>query len=397
MAGYHLEPLSNGNSHEWDAFNNTSPEGTTFHSLAWKSIVERHSPQRARYFLLFNESEVTGILPFIEHDVPFLRGFVPPTNPQQLSAILKEYHDPLAAGSAVDGLKRTGSGGRGPSYVCISSPHEETLDAIAHLPLFPWGEGGDMVLDLVERPPEAVWSSLSSKKRKMLHRFERDGFTISEVQSIEDLHRFYRGYEENIRHIGGTLRPFSFFLDQWNTMPGELRITLLSKGPIDAGGLLVHRDDRRKKVYTTYLALNRDLPNQYSPSYYLWWEALCWARENHFEKVSFGSQRLDEQNPRYRVKYSLGARFEPVHSRMLPLTPSFCMILKARRRMERWRTAARGATPGSAGAEGRASVARYLSPPFDIVEEPPCSPRRSRSVRPAPTAGPALRARPGSP
>jgi hypothetical protein len=42
------------------------------------------------------------------------------------------------------------------------------------------------------------------------------------------------------------------------------------------------------------------------------------------------STNLEESNPRYRIKRGFGARFEPVHSRILPLTNSFSLALRFR-------------------------------------------------------------------
>ncbi len=90
----------------------------------------------------------------------------------------------------------------------------------------------------------------------------------------------------------------------------------------------------RNTVYLTYLSLNRNLPNTYHPSYYLWWEAINWAWNNHYEKIFFGAQHLDENNPRYRIKSEFGAKFHPIYSKRIPLTKIFSMGINLKRTMK---------------------------------------------------------------
>lgn len=330
MGDYHLERLSDENADEWDRYNSTSPEGGLFHSLKWKEIIEKGSDTRTQYYLLYKGEEVFGLLPLVEHNVHFFRGLSPVNDPQRLRAILRDYSDPFAMQYVVDALQSIKFDRKPLSFVRLSVSNEETLDRITRYTLLRLPDIGDMVLDLSEVPPEELWKTFSAKKgqRKFIRRFDENGFSVTEAESQEDLDQFYRYYAENIKRIGGTLQPYSRISDLRDSMPDDVRITLLSKGSIVAGGMLMLSDRSRRTVYTTYLSLNRDLPKTYHPSYYLWWEAINWAWDHHLEKVSFGAQRLEEDNPRYRIKYDFGARFQPLYSGMIPLTKTFVLGLK---------------------------------------------------------------------
>ena len=165
----------------------------------------------------------------------------------------------------------------------------------------------------------------------MIKRFDKDGFTVTEVRSQKDLELFYKYYYDNVKYIGGNPRPFSRFSNLCESMSDYIRITILSNGSLVAGGTLDFRDASRRIAYGIYNSLNRNLPNKYSPSYYLWWNSLTWAWENNFKKFSLGMQHLDENNPRTQVKYALGGRFEPLYSTMIPLTQTFTMRDKCKR------------------------------------------------------------------
>ena len=327
---YHLERLSDENADRWDQFNSTSPEGGLFHSLKWKEIIEKGSGTKTQYYLLYKGEEVFGLLPLVEQDAHFFRGLSPVNDPQRLCVILRDYSDPFAMEYAVGALQSIRFDRKPLSFIRLSVLNEETLDRITQYTLLRLPDIGDMVLDLSKVPPEELWNTFSAKKgqRKFIRRFDDNGFSIREADSQEDLDLFYTFYAENIEHIGGTLQPYSRISDLRESMSDDLRITLLSKGSIFAGGMLMISDRSRRTLYTTYLSLNRNLPKTYHPSYYLWWDAINWAWDNHLEKVSFGAQRLEEDNPRYRIKYDFGARFRPIHSGMIPLTKVFAMGMK---------------------------------------------------------------------
>ncbi len=66
-----------------------------------------------------------------------------------------------------------------------------------------------------------------------------------------------------------------------------------------------------------YLALNRNIPNRYTPTYPLFWEGIVWAWEHGIERISFGQQKFEPDNPRFRNKLKFGAEFVPIHSRIV--------------------------------------------------------------------------------
>lgn len=326
MAEYHLERLVDENAERWEGFNTTSPEGSLFHSLKWKEIVERDPGVKSHYFLLYKDDDVIGLFPFIEEKIRFFQGVSPAQDPQRLHAVLKEPGDPLAMDHLINELRKIRIEGKRLSFASLSTLHQETLDTLSEHPLLPLDDGlGEMILTFSELPPEQIWSSLTSNRRKKIRMFDKDGFAITEVRSRDDLEQFYRYYYDNVTYVGGSPQPFSRFSDLWNSMSDEIRITVLSQGSRIAGGLFQFKDVPRKTAHGTYLSLNRDLPNKYSPSYYLWWEALTWAQENNFEKFSFGAQHLDPDNPRFKVKHDMGGRFEPIYSKIIPLTRLFSL------------------------------------------------------------------------
>ena len=200
-----------------------------------------------------------------------------------------------------------------------------------------------MVLDLSQNPPDLLWDTFSARRgqRKFIRRFDEHGFSITEIHSSEHLKDFYMYYKENMEHNKYRPQPFSRFTDICRYMSGDIRITLLSKRDIVAGGMLMMLEKTRGRVSTIYLSLNRNLPNTYHAPYYLWWDAINWAWDHDYSRISFGAVHgQDEKDPRYRIKYDLGARFQPIYSGLIPLRRAYSMNME----WDAWRKNRRSST-----------------------------------------------------
>jgi hypothetical protein len=338
MEDYHLEKLSADNAAQWEEFNNTSPEGSIFHSLSWKKIFERTTQFRTHYFLLFKNGRVSGIFPFVERTTCSFKGLIPLHEDGFQYALLRDDLDPGAIRQTIQEFQEFREGHKKFSYMYLSTLHKKNFETITDYPTPVSGDNGNLILNLRESPPEKIWETFSARKgqRKFIRRFDETGYTLTEIHSPEGLKTVYDYYEENIKFIGGSLRPFSHFTDVWNTFPrDQIRITLLAKDSTVAGGLLMFVHKPQKTVYFQYLSLNRKLPNTYHPSYYLYWEAINWAWNNHYEKISFGAQHLNEDNPRFRIKHEFGGKFVPVYTKMIPLTTMFTHIYTVKKYIDR--------------------------------------------------------------
>jgi hypothetical protein len=335
MEDYYLEKLDPDNEDTWEEFNKNSVEGSLFHSLKWKQIVDTTTTYKTHYFLLFKNNRVTGIFPFIEENIRYFKGLVPLKGYGHHNAIISEYHDPSVIQNILTEFQKVTIHQKKISFVCLSTLHQETIDIIQNFPTYPYHDDGNVILNLNEFPPDKIWDSFSRKKgqRKYIRRFDENGFRATEINSLDDLKTFYKYYKENIDFIGGNPEFFSHFTELRNTLSSsdEIRIVLLSKDSTVAGGSLILTWKPQKTVYLQYLSLNRNLENYYSPSWYLYWEAINWAYTNKYEKVSFGLQHLDENNPRYRLKKEFGGTFEPIYSKMIPLSKMFTIGLNVKK------------------------------------------------------------------
>jgi len=118
-----------------------------------------------------------------------------------------------------------------------------------------------------------------------------------------------------------------------------MRITVITRDDLFAGGSLALLDPARKIFYGNYLAINRDLPNRYTPAYYIMWESLNWAWANGYEKLYSGRQRLDPDNPRFQNKAKFGAEHLPIRSNLVMLSKPMLLSYRVREMLMRSRDA----------------------------------------------------------
>lgn len=321
-----IELLSRDNAHQWDDFNVRAPNGTIFHTLKWKQVLEEIFHLKLQYYLIRSEGEVVGISPWLERSALNFRGLVSIPHAEENGIVLDENTAGDHFGEIVSLFARNYS------FLHFNMGNSIPLNGIgfaheAH------NDTGYMVADLRETPPEAIWAGFSKNTRFSIRAFENDGFTIRVIDRPDALDDFYRYYTQNLTHIRGEILPLTFFQRLLELFPDQVRVTVLTRDDIFAGGSLALIDPARRKFYGTYLAINRNLPNRYTPSYQIMWESINWAWENGYEQLFFGRQRVDPKNPRFHNKSRFGARHLPIHSHLVLLSKPMLISYKIRNRL----------------------------------------------------------------
>ncbi|RXE55853.1 hypothetical protein ABH15_06430 [Methanoculleus taiwanensis] len=323
---YSIEALSEYNADGWEEFNRQCGEGTPFHSVRWKTILEDIFRLNLKYYLILDEQHIVGICPFIEQKTGFFRGLNTIPYSEYTQPILADTFDIRRINDLLSLFAKDYS------FLHFTTYNPEIIDRIEY-DNFPNENLGNMVVNLKHKPPDTLWqSTLSKDDRYKIRAFEKVEFEVQKIDHKRDIERFYHYYAENLNHINGEILPLSFFqklIDSFS--PEELRVALLTSEDSFAGGNLAILHPDQKTAYFEYLALNRNLPNKYSPSLYLYWEGVNWAWENGYEKVSFGRQRIDPNNRRFRYKVKFGADHIPILSRTVLLSKKASLLYRSKK------------------------------------------------------------------
>ena len=325
--GYIIEELNNNNSIDWKRLCDESKEGTFFHTLEWKRTLEQSFNCISHYFLVYRNDEPVAICPFYEDIIQGIRGLVPLPRSDYNHIIITDKYDPLIAYHILEKCKEIAKNNR-LFFVLITTLSELTIEHFNGYNSLRYPIGGNMVLNLDEHCPDKIWNEiLSNQDRKYIRRFEKDGFRVKEVNSIDDLKILYKYYKTNLEYINAIPYPFSHIEVLLNTYSSkEMLRTLLYQNEIIAGGHLSFLDDSSKTIYLRYLSLNRNLPTRYHPTLYIEWDIIKRASEMGYRKICFGRTLPYPKDIHYKLKEKFGCQYEKEYSIIIPTSYLFKIV-----------------------------------------------------------------------
>jgi len=315
--------LNDTNIDLWEEFNQKMEEGTFFHTNKWKKILESVG-YTSHYFLIFDDEEIVGICPFFETNIKGFKGIATLPLSDYNHLIVKDNNEYV-----MDFIRRRlelKAKNNSWSFILLNSL-DKNFENNFNKSYLKYTPSGNMVLDLEKLNPDKIWNEVFTNKRKQrnhINKFENDGFKIKDLDSSNDMKIFFKYYLKNIRYIKGIECPYSHFMDLYGAyFPKNMQITLLHKEDLIAGGLLSFLDESKKIMYLRYLALNRDIPNRYTPPYFLFWDAIKRADKLGFKRICFGTTPSDEEHPAYKLKRNFGCEYENIYSVLIPLSKLF--------------------------------------------------------------------------
>ena len=308
---YYIEELNDINSTDWIRLCEEREDGSFFHTLQWKQILEQSYGFKTHCFLLYRNDEPVALCPFYEGTISRIRGLISLPNSDYNHIIITDENDPLIAYHILEKCKEIAKENK-LFFILITTLSELTKEHFSKYNPLPYPIGGDMTLNLEEYSPDKIWKEkLSKTHRKYIKRFDNDGFIIKEINSIEDIKEFYKYYKKNIEFKKANPYLFSHFEDLLNTYSSEeMKLTLLCKNEIVAGGQLAFLYSSRKTMYLRYLSLNRNLPSRYHPTLYLYWDCIKRASEMGYNRVCFGRTPPYPNDVHYKVKDRFGCYYE---------------------------------------------------------------------------------------
>jgi len=319
---YHIEELNNINVIDWKRL--CEEEGSFFHTLEWKQILEQSYNYISHYFLLYRDEELVALCPFYEAAINGIRGLVSLPDSDYNHIIITDKSDSLIIDHIIDKCKEIARKNK-LFFILITTFNELAKDHINRYKPLPYPIIGNMVLNLEELGQDKIWNEIfSTEIRKYIRRFENDGFTIKEVNSIEDVKIFYNYYKINLEYINATPYPFSHFEDLLKTYSStEMIMTLLYKNETVAGGHLAFLYSPKKTIFSRYMSLNRNLPSRYKPALYLYWDFIKRASEKGYSIVNFGRTPHFPNDIHYQLKEKFGCQYEKEYSMIIPTSYLF--------------------------------------------------------------------------
>lgn len=327
MNDYNIKEVNEDNKKDWDAFNEKVEDGSFYHTLKWKEIIEKSFNLISHSFFICNKDEIIGLCPIFELKINKDKGLeILPESDYNSLIIKKENINEKVLKLLIEKIRDIASSNK-LDFSIIHLNYSSLFDLSKKYDPLTYPILGTMELDINKYPPKKLWDEVFSKKnnqRKYIKRFEKDGYKIREIRSKKDIEIFYDYYKKNLIFIKAAPYSFNHFKNLLDTYSSdEMRITITEKDGIVAGGLLAFLYPAKKTMYLRYLSLNRELPNKYHPPYPLYWDAILKASELGFEKVSFGSTQKDPEYYNYRLKEKFGCSYKDIYSFVISYSTTF--------------------------------------------------------------------------
>ena len=281
--------FDDGRAKEWDAFALTNPEGTFFHQVAWKRVIEKTYGYRAHYFFAEREGRITGIAPaFLVANwitgrslisLPFaVYGGVCASDAESKEALLFRLEE-LAIAERVDYLElRSRNGGPLEYYHAIDRYATFTMPLISDA--------------------AAIYSALPKDIRYMIRKGERAALYIR--RGFSELDAFYSLMAMNLRRLGTPAFPRALFENLIEEYPGQIELMLVySNGKPLAGGMMFLF---RNSVQPYYVGADEEA-KAVGANNFLWWQMIKFAAESGFTDFDFGRSKKDSGNYDFKKKW----------------------------------------------------------------------------------------------
>lgn len=333
----HVEELNN--QREWEASLCSSPEGTFYHSLKWKEVIEKSFSYSPLYLTIKDANgTVVGVCPgFILRSIRMKIFRSTPYSDYGGPVIQKHYIK--RASHALQSFLQRFCANNSITYAKICLMNCELASPFESVSSYVDTSKGSMEINLEVTSSGFIWNKIFSKNRRWkIRRLERDGFQAEEARTKSDLRDFYNLYFKNMKYIGASPYPYGFIENMWSILyPENLRIWLVGKSK-RIGGILVFKHGL--KTYWAYAGIDRtENYKRYSVIPYLLWKEIERAEEEGCKYVSLGGTPSDPSHPYHLQKMSFGASFNQHEVVWYPLNSTGRILLETRAKtISTWKT-----------------------------------------------------------
>jgi FemAB-related protein (PEP-CTERM system-associated) len=279
----------------WDRFVASSPDGTPFHLIAWKKVIEEVFGHVAHYLVALAGSEIRGVLPLFE--IRGLRaGHVLFSVPYGVYGGLCG-DDAEVADVLLDEARRLGERLR-VSYVELRQLHHPSAALPTRHPFVTFAK-------TMHADPQLNFLAIPRKQRNMIRKGSRCG--LEARRGWEPLADFYQTYAINRRRLGAPPFPRRLFEAVRNRFGAAAELlTVWYEGRLVAGVISLFHRDRVMPYYAASLPEARSL----AANDFMYWELMRASCLGGFRVFDFGQSHTGSGS--YDFKRHWGFVPEPV-------------------------------------------------------------------------------------
>lgn len=285
---------SSGDSERWDDYVLRTSGSSCYHLSGWKEIIEKSFGRRTYYLVSeTNTGEINGILPLVNLKSALFGNFLvslPYFNYGGICADNREAEEALLE-HAIEIAKR------------CKADHIELRHTKNYANGLPVKTAKVSMWLALPDSSEDLWRSFPSKLRSQVQRPKKAGMFVR-LGKEEELDSFYSVFSVNMRDLGTPVYSKMFFrniLQEFPEVSWILTVYTKEGFPVASGFLVGF-----KNVLEIPWASSLRSHNRYSPNMLLYWNALQFGCEQHYETFDFGRSTPGEGT--YQFKAQWGAK-----------------------------------------------------------------------------------------
>jgi FemAB-related protein (PEP-CTERM system-associated) len=285
-----------GVARDWDHFVSNNPQGSLFHSIAWKRAIEKTFQFESRYAYAEQDGEISGVLPlaFVQnwiigrclHSSPFaVYGGICAGNPHAHGALLN-HAKKLADQLQVDHLE-------------LHQRSGEIFDQFVPNTLY-----STFTTDLSPNNDTNL-KKLPKDTRYMIRKAEKSG--LKTRHGLDQLDAFYSLFADSMRRLGTPVFSQALFRNLAEEFPDQVDLMLVHSGdqPVTGVFSFFYRD----AILPYYAGANSQAPSL-AANNFMYWELMKFAVERGCRVFDFG--RSKEGTGAFQFKSQWGMTVEPL-------------------------------------------------------------------------------------
>lgn len=298
---------------QWNKVVNHSKLGSIFHQYEWLHAIEQTMPYQPRYIVVSKANNLIGVFPNFIIKTPKLPikilfsiepGYGGPLYtkyekdiiPMMLEEIPKICTDRIIAHHILSD---------NPGF----SRYQLLLDKYNYRFNLRYATS---IIHLQQRSYKDIYHNYDRRKKRNLKNIKNVGCQIKEESiTLEKLQQFYKGYQQVMKRVQGTIYPFTFFKKLKERIPKKLKLFTanIDTQPIGSHLYLI---DKKRNTFIAWLLDIQPKNQQFHPSELLHDYAIQYALNNGFKTYDFGYSHADYTNGIFNYKQEFGATASPI-------------------------------------------------------------------------------------
>ena len=299
----HIALYEDSRCQAWDDFVYRQPQGTMFHTIAWKRVVERTFGHPAFYFYAQEGDAIRGVLPLFWVKSPLSGNALVSVPFSIYGGILADSEESAAA--LLQAAKELAQE-KGVAHVEFRHQHSNALD----LPV------KDLYVTFVlplPSDPEVVWKEMRKRNRNILRKGEKSGLGLYRqpqpgVLEPHEVDTFYHLFARSQQALGTPVLPRALFTHlQEEFGQGNTIYSVTCEGKIITSLWVFSWRDFISPYYIGYDPAYL----QYAPNNWVLWQVIKDACAAGYRYYDMGRSRKDTGS--YHFKIHWGIEPQPLH------------------------------------------------------------------------------------